>query len=86
MPPMPIGPISDLCPVKQMTPAPSASMSSGSMPAVCETSSTSGMPRSRQARPIGATGCTVPITFEPWLMTTARVRGLSLAMTSSGSM
>ena len=85
MPPIPIGPSSDLWPVKQRTATPRSSMSSGSTPAVCEASRISGMPRSRQWRPTSRTACTVPITFEPWFMTTAFVSGRRRAMTAAGS-
>jgi len=72
--------------VKQMTPTPSSSRSTGSIPAVCETSRMIGISRARHTGPISRSGCTVPITFEPWLMTTARVLLRSRPITSPGSM
>ena len=65
MPPMPVGPISDLWPVKHRTSMFIACTSIGIFPAVCEASTTRWMPCSRQIFPISPAGCTVPITFEP---------------------
>jgi len=64
IPPMPIGPMSDLWPVKHRTSMFIAWTSIGILPAVWEASTTSVMPRSRQIVPISPAGCTVPITFD----------------------
>ena len=68
-----------------MTSAPSSSRFTGTMPAVWLTSRTRWMPRSRQALPTVATSCTVPMTLEPWFITTALVFFLKRRMMSWGS-
>jgi hypothetical protein len=63
-----------------------ASTSIGITPAVWATSTTSSTSRSRHARPISASGCTAPMTFEPWLTMTAFVFGRMAFAMSPGSM
>ena len=85
IPPMPVGPNNDLCPVNASTSICICSTSIGIFPAVCDASTTSSTPCCGTARPISAIGCTVPMTFDAWLTATTRVFGLMRARISSGS-
>ena len=85
MPPVPVGPNSDLWPVKQTTSTFMAATSMSTRPAVCAASIANSTPRSRQILPTSATGCTVPITFEPWFMITSLVVLVIRLAMSAGS-
>jgi hypothetical protein len=85
MPPVPVGPYSDLWPVKQTTSMFMAAMSISTTPAVWAASIANNTPRSRQIAPTSATRCTVPITLEPWFMTTSLVSGRIRDAMSAGS-
>ena len=85
MPPVPVGPNSDLWPVKQTTSTFMRATSISTRPAVCAASMANSTPRSRQMRPTSATGWMVPITLEPWFMMTSFVSGRMRRAISCGS-
>ena len=85
MPPVPEGPKSDLWPVKQTTSIIMDPTSIGTSPDVWAASIAKRTPRSRQMRPISATGWIVPMTLEPWLTTTSLVLDRIRRAMSSGS-
>ena len=78
-------PISALWPVNATTSMFISFMLMGMMPAVWAVSTTKVTPCSRQILPISLIGCTVPITFEPWLTITSLVFGRIARAISSGS-
>jgi hypothetical protein len=61
-----------------------ASTSRSMRPAVCAASTTNRTPRSRQMRPTSVTFWMVPMTLEPWFITTSRVSLVMRAAMSSG--
>ena len=69
--PVPCGPYSPLCPGMATNAAPSAAMSTGSVPADWEASSTKSTPLSRHSAAMRSTGSRQPNTLDTWVQITA---------------
>ena len=77
--PVPCGPYSPLCPGMAINAAPSASMSTGSIPADCDASSTNGTPFSRHSAAMRSTGSRKPNTLDTCVQITASAGHASAA-------
>ena len=83
--PIPPGPNSPLCPGTASALRCMAWKSTGKCPAVCAPSNAKGTPRAAQIRPMVSASCTVPLTLEPWAMSTSLVFSRNSPSSASNS-